>query len=198
MTYSKVSRVIALSCVFLLFLPLSSGIQKKFGHWTISKVVYDYILDHTTEGDIVIELGAGWSTRMFSDYLLVYSVEHNLQFIKENMETMSGGKYPVKCIYSPIINGWYDPKILQKQLPKQSTVVLVDGPPWYIGRAGLLKHLDLFQNTKYIIVDDVHRKTDRDLMIKIATELNRKYTIIKDPIKEFGIHKESGVISLVD
>jgi hypothetical protein len=113
--------------------------------------------------------------------------------IEDNMEWL--GKYNSDYIHAPIKFyddnwvapniphniGWYDPKVLQLYLKdKKYDMLLIDGPAGWVGapgRAGFLKHLDLFNTNVPIIIDDVQREQERILLDQISKILNRPYTI---------------------
>ena len=52
-------------------------------------------------------------------------------------------------------------------------LILVDGPNGAIGRGGFLKHLDLFNTNVPIIFDDINRKDELQMMVKVSEILNK-------------------------
>lgn len=138
--------------------------QIKWGGSGIERVTFDFIRERIPEGSTIIELGAGHvSTYALSQFYDLYSVEHNLQFT---------GLYPsAKYIFAPIENDWYD----LKELPP-AKMVLVDGAC----RAGILKHLHLFEETTKFLIHDTYRETEKKLAIDLGIALNRPVEFFSD------------------
>lgn len=149
-----------------------------FGGWSIDKELFLYIRTILPAGKIILELGSGWTSGEFSKNYTVYSVEHNRNWI---------GKYNTNYIYAPINNGWYDYETLQRELPSSYDLIIVDGPPGDIGRAGFLINFHLFNNNVPIIFDDVNRTADYKLMQNVAALTNRNYIVMQGTTKQFGI-----------
>ncbi len=151
---------------------------------SIAKELFDFIRSILPEGKVLLEFGSGWSSNQFSKYYTTYSVEHNSQWL---------GKYNTHYIYAPIKDRWYDPNILKEKLPHDYDLILVDGPPGYPGsktnRYDFYKYIDLFKTNVPIIFDDVHRKTEYELMVLVGKELRRDVIIFNCPKKKkkFGV-----------
>lgn len=119
--------------------------------WSIGFNLYAYIRFNLERGDTIFQLGSGSIDDLLKkDYNLI-SVEHDKKYLQDH------------CIYAPIKNGWYD----LIQVPVYD-LLLIDGPPEKIGRAGVLNHLHLFDLSKPIIIDDTHRKTEMMIASKVA------------------------------
>lgn len=147
--------------------------------WSISKELFDFIRLILPEGKTILELGSGWATGQFAKFYTVYSVEHDHKWLY---------KYNYNYIYAPIKNNWYDPQILEKELPKEYDLILVDGPPGWIGRSGFYNYLHLFNTDAIIIFDDVNRKVEYNLMVNVANKLDREFSIFTDSFgKKFGV-----------
>ena len=152
-----------------------------FDSWSISQYLFDFIRDILEDGKILLEFGSGWASGQFSKYYTVYSIEHSPEWLN---------RFDTHYIFAPIKNGWYDIEAIKQGLPKHYDLILVDGPPATIGRGGLLNNLHLFNTNVPIIFDDVQRKTDYDLMVKVAKKLGKDFKIFKDTAgykKAFGI-----------
>lgn len=139
-----------------------------FSNWSISRGCYNFIVSILQPGKTILELGSGPVTGLFSRYYNVYSVEHNLHWLN---------KYQTNYIYAPIKDGWYDRATLERELPESYDLILVDGPPEVIGRQDFIKHLDLFDPTVLIIIDDANRTVEHELVFQVANALGRKYSI---------------------
>lgn len=141
---------------------------------TCESVVADILGD----GGRILELGSGEGTgRLAARGYEMTSVEHD----KDRL-----GKHPSNYIHASIIpNGqqdWYDHGILEKRLPRggEYDLLIVDGPPGHIGRLGMLRHLDLFDLSVPIVVDDVNRNAERYLLEKLSVAAGREYRIVAE------------------
>ncbi len=147
--------------------------------WSISKELFDYIRNTVPKGETILEMGSGWASGELAKYYTVYSVEHDQKWLD---------KYPTHYIYAPIKNGWYDPEVLGKSLPKSYKLILVDGPPGTIGRYGFLNNLSLFNSDVIILIDDVNREVEHKLLVDLAATLKRSFSVQNDSLgKKFGI-----------
>lgn len=153
--------------------------QEFFGAWSISKGLHNYIREVLPEGRTMVELGSGWGSEQLSKHYTVWSIEHNSEWV---------GKYDTHYIYAPIVNNWYDSKIIKEQLPKDYDLLLIDGPAQKPNRRDLFfDNIDLFKTDIPIIVDDVQWKEEYKLMVKIADHLQRKFKVFKSKQKKFGV-----------
>lgn len=132
----------------------------------------------------ILELGSGEGTDRLAEHYEMHSVEHDKGWLD---------KYDSHYIFASITpNGqrdWYDAGLLAKELPLvgEYDLLLVDGPPGYVGRLGMLEHLDLFDLSVPVVVDDVHRSAEHYLMEQIAEEAGRDYRVVRDGDKAVGI-----------
>lgn len=154
---------------------------RNFGGWAISKTLFDFIRLILPEGKTLLELGSGWGSGQFSQYYTVYSIEHSPKWL---------GKYNTNYIYVPIKGKWYNPAILKEKLPENYDLILVDGPPGFIGRHGFCTYLNLFKTDLTIVFDDVHRKAEYQLMIQVGEKLQRDVEVFNSTHS----HKKFGVI----
>ncbi len=162
----------------------SAEITRPFGGSSITKELFDFIRSVLSDGKVLLELGSGWTSGQFSQYYTVYSIEHSVRWL---------GKYNTNYLYVPIKNKWYNPDILREKLPDNYDLILVDGPPGFTGsttnRHGFYTYLDLFKTDLTIIFDDVHRKDEYELMMRVGKKLQRNVVIFnsKQFRKKFGV-----------
>lgn len=122
----------------------------------------------------VVELGSGHGTarlvESMPDGLNVVTVEHDSRFVG----LVEGARY----IHAPLIGAWYDAKVLEEQLPERETIkaLLVDGPPKR-GRSHVLKHLDLFPKDVPVLVDDVNREEELELLKAFAVRRRSLFSV---------------------
>lgn len=158
---------------------------------SISKELYNKILELLPNGnETIIELGSGEGTReLLKAGYKVYSVEQDDEWV---------GKYlPAIYIYAPINKntGWFTVERMKDKLPKEYDLLLVDAPiacnhKIEKRRLGLLDNINLFKDlkNKIIIVDDTHRKYEKQLAEELSKDLNKSVTYHKDSWnKEFGV-----------
>ena len=160
-------------------------LDERLGGWAISFEVAEFISTIIKPGNLILELGSGSGTGYLSRKFNMISVENNPEFL--NLENS-------KYIYAPITEyadspfhgekGWYDPNILEKELPSDYDLLLIDGPHGRIGRSGILLHLHLFRPDRPVIVDDSHRPTESN----IAQEICRIWDM---DMREFDCGEES-------
>lgn len=87
----------------------------------LRKVLYEFILKEIPSGSNVVELGGGnCSTRAFGKEYNLYTIEHDDRFLKHTDYTT--------YLYAPIKNGWYDREHLEGVMPKDISMVFIDGP----------------------------------------------------------------------
>ena len=128
------------------------------GGWALGNKVVAWILANIPAGATVVEFGSGAGSNELGKTYKIWCVEHDPIWV---------GKYPnVNYIFAPIVDGWYARECL-KMLPKDYALIIVDGPPAIIGRAGLLNVTQQLNTECPIIVDDTHRDPEAVL----ATEL---------------------------
>jgi hypothetical protein len=160
-----------------------TGEQPKNGSgWAIGPTCIERIRSMVPVSTWILELGSGDGSSELADlgYSLM-SVEHDPQWLNKDER--------IDYIHAPITNGWYEPEAIRLDGRPDYDLLLVDGPPGHVGRLGMLQHLDLFNLDVPIIVDDVHRSTERFLLTRLAEAAGRDYEIVTeaDKSKLFGV-----------
>ncbi len=158
----------------------SEDCRRAFGGWSIDEELFNFIREILPPEKTILELGSGWASGEFSKYYTIYSVEHSQRWLD---------KYDTNYIYAPIKNQWYDADVLKKLLPTKYDLILVDGPPGFgkTNRLGFYDNLDLFKTDIPIIFDDVNRKDEYSLMIRVAQKLQRDVAVFIGNDKRFGV-----------
>jgi hypothetical protein len=156
------------------------------GGSAIAEEVYSVIDGLLSPGETVLELGSGASTGRLCRRYKVYSVEAKMKYIN----FLNDGTKNLTMFHAPTLKeeeGWYDPEVI-KTIHKDYSLILVDGPKGSQPRYGFLVHLALFRSDVPIIIDDVDRGPELDVMVHVAEELNRSYTIYnRDKDTHFGV-----------
>jgi hypothetical protein len=146
-------------------------------NWAISNELFGWVKDNLEEGKTILEFGSGTGTIELTRHWKVYSVEQNKEWV---------GKAPKSTyIHAPIKNGWYDEQIVFNQIPKQYNLIIIDGPAGSEFRPGIDKYIKNFNTNIPIILDDTHRKADRDHAINLAKTLGKEWEEIKGWQKNF-------------
>tara|TARA_Y100000385_G_scaffold284667_1_gene343119 strand:- start:302 stop:871 length:570 start_codon:yes stop_codon:yes gene_type:complete len=178
--------------------------MNKFGGWAIQESCFNLIKSILPEGKTILELGSGHGTDALSKYYNMISIEnqpewvgvYNSHYIEVPIRSYSHTQINTAGLFSeveeytapdlpgdgpngtitPLQKGWYDYKILFEKLKDLTyDLILVDGPNGSIGRGGFLKHLDLFNTNVPIVIDDISREPEKQLMIKVSETINRPY-----------------------
>ena len=149
--------------------------MSNFNGWSISNELFDWIRNNVKDGSTILELGSGRGTIELCKHYNMFSIEHDKKYLNKSESTY---------IHAPIKDGWYDIDFFK--LPKEYSLLLVDGPTGSIGRSGLLKNLDLFHRC-IIIIDDTQRKEEYDLYLELCKIYDKEINIIENDEKSFGI-----------
>ena len=147
--------------------------------WALGRQAHKFLRDHVQAGSVVVELGSGSGTAKLAERFSVVTVEHDPQYVGR-----VGG---VVYIHAPIVNGWYNVDDLRQQLPPKYAALIIDGPPGDIGRSGILQHLDLFDWSVPVLVDDCQRPVDFALARQLERVTGRTLQVYADSYnKVFG------------
>lgn len=153
-------------------------IKELFGGWGIEWETFSWIISHLPKGSTILELGSGKASAELNRYYELYSVEHADQFM--NM-------YETNYIYAPYplpktVDSWYG----KFDVPKYD-LLLIDGPDHSL-RKNILKHMELFDWSKPVVIDDVQESDILELAESIAIGYcNRPLQVIKTEIKHFAV-----------
>lgn len=148
--------------------------------YMISEELYKWILDNLEHGKTILEIGSGDGTKLLSEYYKMYSIEHNPQW---------QNKYNSTYINAPLIGGWYHRETLEREMPKNYDLILVDAPPAFTvhARYGFYSNLDLFRTDVPIIIDDTNREGEKKLADDLSKRLGRPYEEFKCNQKSFAV-----------
>mgnify|MGYP003118838942 FL=1 len=118
-------------------------------------------------GSTVLEFGSGKGTENLVKLgYNVFSVEEHERFCS---------LYHEQYIHAPIVNGWYDKKIVLDAIKKiKYDVIIVDGPAQG-ERKKIMEILDELDTTVPIFIDDMNRKEDRELFGLISGKYRKTF-----------------------
>lgn len=149
----------------------------------ISSALEDWLHDYLWDvaGATILELGSGAGTGRLSKHWRMISIEHDDRFVGRHPSTYIHAPiqpFKKQCAVFPDDAGWYDRDILRAELPKHRyDLILVDGPPNYIGRGGFYKWKDLFHLNVPLVFDDAHRPAVIKILQRLSAHLKRPYTV---------------------
>jgi hypothetical protein len=160
-------------------------IHSKVNDWggnSISRLLFDYLLEVLSEGKTILELGSGWGTGKLMEHWNVWSIESEPEWYGKYNKTQS--------LFVPITEkgGWYNydkMKEVMAGLVNDYDLLLVDGP--WGGRAKFVDNFWMFNHTTPIVLDDVRRKEGRDIIKAISEKLNRPYVLHGEGRSMFGV-----------
>jgi hypothetical protein len=149
-----------------------------FGDWSISKEMFDWISNNIPDGSTIVELGSGRGTKELVKKYVVYSIEHDIEWI--------GFEEKSNYIYAPLVDGWYDVSIVKNELPEKYDLLIVDGPIRE-DRINFIKNYGIFNTNIPIIIDDTNRIEDKEMSILLSDKLQREPIEIGNDEKSFII-----------
>ena len=142
--------------------------------WMLPQEAVAFVLEHVEPGSVVVEFGSGHGSEVLSKHFDLYSFEHDEAWLGVTSSTY---------IHAPIEEnqhaseasekGWYDLEIVRQHWPENPRCVIVDGPPGFIGRTGILSMLNELRDVQLILVDDIDREAELKLSHTISTRLDR-------------------------
>jgi hypothetical protein len=142
---------------------------------------HDWIETHLPEGSTILEFGSGPGTERLGSKFKMFSIEHDATWVGTSKKST--------YVHAPIVNRWYDVnavKVLLSKIEKYD-LVLVDGPTGKIGRKGLLKNLELFNDKVIWVFDDVNRPNELKIMKDFCNKSNKSFVIYKGENRSFAI-----------
>lgn len=145
--------------------------KNNLGDFAIGYNLFNWIVENIPHGSSILELGSGTGTHELGKIYDTHCVEDNDQWVNKFNN--------LTYYYSPIKNGWYDRKFLNN-LPKDYSLLIFDAPRGDIGRTKVLENLDLFNLEVPIIVDDTHRKVEKNIAEQLISKLDKSFIEIKE------------------
>ena len=146
--------------------------------WMLPQEAVAFVLEHVEPGSVVVEFGSGHGSQVLSEHFELYSFEHDEAWLGVTSSTY---------IHAPIVEnqhateagekGWYDLDVVKQHWPVDPQCVIVDGPPGFIGRTGILSMLDELASVSLILVDDVDRIEEEKLSNVLSKNLDFNQTI---------------------
>ncbi len=160
--------------------------MNRLPNFMLPEKVFIMIEERIQRGATIIELGSGDGTKKLAENYDITSIEHD-----ENWASILENTH----IYAPIVKneissslgeeGWYDIVETDERIPNEIDLLLIDGPPGWIGRSGILNQAWLIHRSKEILIDD----TDRSAESKLANSI---LEITNGSIEEFCADELNG------
>jgi hypothetical protein len=139
---------------------------------SISRDLYEWLLENFPKGKTILELGSGWGSGQLIKHWNVWSVED-----KEKWFQM----YNPQSVLIPIDhNGWYNFDMMSefmRHMRGDYDLLLIDGP--YLNRKGVIQHYHMFDQDPRIpiLFDDIKRQEGLEIMKALSARLERPYDI---------------------
>lgn len=140
---------------------------------SLSWTVYRWIYENIAKKSQILEVGAGYGTKILNTFWEVTSIEHDKTFIDIVND--------VNYVFCPIKDGWYNIEAFRKGISSGYNLTIIDGP---VGdnRGNIINHLELFDPDSKYIIDDIHYKSALKIAECIKDRFNKQMEIVHDPI----------------
>lgn len=153
------------------------------GGWSFEPELYYFLRENLADDSTILELGSGHGTSVLAKHYKMFSIEHNIRFVN---------KYDSTYVHAPLINGWYDIKIVKEFLQNlKYDCILVDGPPGDLsnGRIGFFDNLNLFNTDVMIVIDDTNRSKELQLVNDVYNSIvnNSDRIVTIESFKTFSV-----------
>ena len=147
-----------------------------FHDFSISRYCWETIRPLIQPGISTLECGSGLSTLLFEAAGSIHTaLEHDKQYAAPSAS--------VRVLPLAGTPRWYD-----WQPPHAYDLVFIDGPPEAIGSGGILRVIEKCVHSRSIIVvDDVHRPAEQQLLAQILKIVPRIPIYYKGDRRDFAI-----------
>ena len=144
-----------------------------------------WIDENVKQGGCILEFGSGNGSQRLAQGYNVWSIEHD----KEWLGIASVNYLHCRIVDNPVSTsvgemGWYDPSTFSV-LPSEVDLIVVDGPPGDIGRSGLLNYLDILPKARIMLVDDVDREAEANLLKQLLLNGAKELSIIDSQLLRY-------------
>jgi len=143
-------------------------------NFMLTSCALEAIFGRLEPGAIILEMGSGDGTTAL--------IQHGFEVVSIEHDEAWANLHPGTCILAPIVptpaataaeeSGWYGLDPEDPSLPEEIDLLLIDGPPGWIGRSGILDHPSLFERAKHILIDDTDRPAEQGLAERIFAMTN--------------------------
>jgi len=162
--------------------------------WELPEAAFKWIEENIPYGSSIVELGSGHGSSRLSQNYELWSIEHDKDWLN-----LSSSTY----IYADIVpyekNGetgtWYNPEKIKQGLPREYSLLIIDGPPSSIGRRGIIAFQELFRWDCFIIVDDTHRPEEKIISEYLSEQKSLNKTRIREHFEQNSIEREFTILS---
>ena len=128
----------------------------RMGGWSLPVSVFEWIFSNLSPGSKILELGSGKGSEVLRQEFEVISIENDERFVNDPSVHLVE-IVPTPASTSRGQGGWFKRETLQKIIPEDYDLLIIDAPMRKIGRSGILDNLDLFRSDRPMIVDDINR-----------------------------------------
>lgn len=160
--------------------------MRNLNGFAISEELLQWLVHNLPENGTVLEFGSGTGTIELAKNFKTYSVECNPRWV--------GLSDRANYILAPIVKPqdgpeWYNlDTVLNGLKDVKYDAIVIDGPNVRDGnRYGFLKHISHFRKDVPIIIDDTHRRYEKQLANDISKAVGRPAVTIKGHEKSFDV-----------
>lgn len=149
---------------------------------SIGEEMFSYLIHNFPANSILLEFGAGKGTIELAKFFNVISIENDKNWI--NLSDKA--EYHL----APLKNEWYDTKVVLSAIEgKDIQIIIVDGPLGEGKREGVINFIQANPKLKTatIIVDDIQRRKEQELSVKLSYVVGRKNTRYIGHEKSFDV-----------
>lgn len=145
----------------------------------VNHKVIEWLHKTLPSGMTILELGSGEGTIELAKFWNVVSVEHDSEWL--GLSDKSRYIHAPLTLHKPIskFEGtyWYDREILKKALAGLDYDLLYIDGPVHPNRCGIVKYEHLFNRSVPWVLDDMHRKAEKQIVHSLAAKHRKSYTV---------------------
>lgn len=163
---------------------ISKAVERR-SRWSLCDGVLKAVTRLTDEQSTILEFGSGYGSKLISEKRRILSIEHDKDFINqfEGVKYLHAPLVEIKSVIGFKDTHWYNLESIRHLLPSEIDLIIIDGPPENIGRAGILHNLDKFSSTKFWVIDDVQRVDDQ----KLANYISFHFSMVQYRFWNFSV-----------
>lgn len=163
-----------IKCIYYVSMAVLAEKKRELDTWTLPEEAFEAIDGLIKPGDTILELGSGAGTAILLEKYVVYSVEHDPEWIIRRFFPNASIMIP-----APLEGGWYDRAIVNAHIPKDYDLLIIDGPVGSDSRIKFLQNFDLFRVDVPILIDDVHRQPEMHMATALAVNIPYDMEVIE-------------------
>lgn len=133
----------------------------RFDGWMIGRETIEELLKIVPVGSTILELGGGVGTAVLNAFYHVATIENDPDWRGFNSVYYN----------ADMIDGWYNVDGIENF---KYQAIIIDGPKKPYKRDGFIDHMDLFDLSVPIVIDDTERQAGQNIVKAIEQTTGRK------------------------